>query len=230
MSPSDKLRALLDGAGIEYGSGFGGDTLWTGRDGIEWRWDKQENILAMYSHTITPEQAIAATVGTRTDLANRLREVHGLHAFAELFGFSWEDESDWDWHDVACAMADAIDATAGTAVTLDEATERIEKFMGDYAKLLLESTLYVERDEPTDQHALDVAERKEAQMARDLAEALATVGVGTCQIETTESWLPAERYHRCKHCGAFFAVLNASHDIPPRVCPNCGRRITEEDE
>jgi rubrerythrin len=53
----------------------------------------------------------------------------------------------------------------------------------------------------------------------------ATVGAGMCQIETTENWLPAERYHRCKHCGAFFAVLNASHDIPPHVCPNCGRRV-----
>lgn len=53
----------------------------------------------------------------------------------------------------------------------------------------------------------------------------ATVGAGTCHIETTESWLPAERYHRCKSCGAFFAVLNASHDIPPRVCPNCSRRV-----
>lgn len=47
----------------------------------------------------------------------------------------------------------------------------------------------------------------------------------TCQIETTENWLPAERYHRCKECGAFFAVLDASHDIPPRLCPNCGRKV-----
>ena len=50
---------------------------------------------------------------TSTDLSKRLREVTGLRSFAELFGFSWGDESDWDWHDVACAMADAIDATAG---------------------------------------------------------------------------------------------------------------------
>lgn len=50
---------------------------------------------------------------TSTDLSKRLREVHGLHAFAELFGFDWEDESDWDWHDVACAMADEVDATMG---------------------------------------------------------------------------------------------------------------------
>lgn len=53
----------------------------------------------------------------------------------------------------------------------------------------------------------------------------ATLGAGTCHVETTESWLPAERYHRCKNCGAFFAVLDASGDIPPRVCPNCGRRV-----
>ena len=51
--------------------------------------------------------------GNRTDLAKRLREVTGLHEFAELFGFDWTDGSDWDWHDVACAMADAIDATVG---------------------------------------------------------------------------------------------------------------------
>lgn len=56
--------------------------------------------------TYVPE----ATLGNRTDLSKRLREVYGLHAFAELFGFDWTDGSDWDWHDVACAMADAVDA------------------------------------------------------------------------------------------------------------------------
>lgn len=53
----------------------------------------------------------------------------------------------------------------------------------------------------------------------------ATLGSGECEIETTENWLPAERYHRCKHCGAFFAVMNASGDIQPCVCPNCGRKV-----
>ena len=53
----------------------------------------------------------------------------------------------------------------------------------------------------------------------------ATLGSGTCEIETTENWLPAKRYHRCKHCGAFFAVMNASGDIQPCVCSNCGRKV-----
>lgn len=56
----------------------------------------------------------------------------------------------------------------------------------------------------------------------------ATLGAGTCQVETTENWLPAERYHRCNHCGAFFAVLDASGDIPPHCCPNCGRKVVDE--
>lgn len=56
-------------------------------------------------------------------------------------------------------------------------------------------------------------------------QAVATLGSGTCEIETTENRLPAERYHRCKHCGAFFAVMNASGDIQPCVCPNCGKKV-----
>lgn len=78
----------------------------------------------------TPEQSVeriarlveldTATVGNRTDLARRLREVRGLHAFAELFGFSWEDGSDWTWHDVACAMADAVDAATVGAGTCED--------------------------------------------------------------------------------------------------------------
>ena len=78
---------------------------------------------------------------TSIDLSKRLREVHGLHEFAELFGFSWEDESDWDWHDVACAMADAIDATVGAndASTLQAKvkaqSDYINKLSGEYKAL-----------------------------------------------------------------------------------------------
>lgn len=129
MTPTDKLRALLDEMGVEW-QDFDGEPTWMDSDGrmhyarYEFTFNGPTDELTVYH--LTPEQAIAATVGT--------------------------------------------------AMTLDEAIERIERFMGDYAKVLLESTLYVERDEPTDQHAFNVAERKEAQMARDLAEALATVG------------------------------------------------------
>lgn len=48
---------------------------------------------------------------------------------------------------------------------------------------------------------------------------------GTCEIETCERWFPAGCYHRCKNCGAFFAVMDASSDILPYVCPNCGKAV-----
>ncbi len=44
------------------------------------------------------------------DLIGGLRRVRNLHEFAELFGFDWEDGSDWTWHDVAAKMADTIEA------------------------------------------------------------------------------------------------------------------------
>ena len=51
------------------------------------------------------------------ELLDGLRSVGNLHEFAELFGFNWEDDSDWTWHDVAVKMADeleqAIAATLG---------------------------------------------------------------------------------------------------------------------
>ena len=45
----------------------------------------------------------------RKQVAARLREDVGLHTFAEIFGFSWTDESDWYWRDVAAKVADLIE-------------------------------------------------------------------------------------------------------------------------
>lgn len=43
-------------------------------------------------------------------VSEKLRLVQGLHSHAEMFGFDWNDDSDWTWHDVACKIADEIDA------------------------------------------------------------------------------------------------------------------------
>ena len=42
------------------------------------------------------------------NLPDKLREVTGLHEFAELFGFDWESD-DWTWSDVAKEMAFEIE-------------------------------------------------------------------------------------------------------------------------
>lgn len=43
-------------------------------------------------------------------VSEKLRLVQGLYSHAEMFGFHWDDGSDWTWHDVACKIADEIDA------------------------------------------------------------------------------------------------------------------------
>lgn len=43
-------------------------------------------------------------------VSEKLRLVQGLHSHAEIFGFKWDDDSDWTWHDVACKIADEVDA------------------------------------------------------------------------------------------------------------------------
>ena len=118
--PTKELRAKLDEFGVRWWPDVyyrDTNTCWRVGD-FEWRASEKKDGKLLIGCTcvkyLTPEQAIAATVGNRTDLSKRLREVTGLHAFAELFGFDWTDDSDWTWHDVACAMADAVDAaTAG---------------------------------------------------------------------------------------------------------------------
>ena len=132
MTPTDTLRAMLDERSIEHFDHENGEPLRdlseAGTDpATSWRMDgasvcavpNKHGTFDLWIDNCTPEQAIAATVGGHTDLAKRLREVTGLHSFAELFGFSWEDGSDWTWHDVACAMADAVDAATAGAGTCD---------------------------------------------------------------------------------------------------------------
>ena len=45
----------------------------------------------------------------RHEVAARLREDIGLHAFAEIFGFSWTDGRDWYWRDVTAKVADYVE-------------------------------------------------------------------------------------------------------------------------
>ena len=43
-------------------------------------------------------------------VSEKLRLVQGLYSHAEMFGFHWDDGSDWTWHDVTCKIADEVDA------------------------------------------------------------------------------------------------------------------------
>lgn len=73
MSPSEKVRALLDERGIEHvdaDDGHTQHTWWSDGDHEIGACDSGER-LAVYN--LTPEQAVAATVGTKPDEATMLK-------------------------------------------------------------------------------------------------------------------------------------------------------------
>ena len=108
---NDELRKCLDAAGL---SDCGENDAWN-----YWyqRVHKAHDQAMSEARLARAEDNMAESMTPTEWLSDQLREVHGLRAFAELFGFSWEDDSDWTWHDVACAMADAVDAATVGAGT-----------------------------------------------------------------------------------------------------------------
>lgn len=221
-SATERIRAMLDERGVEHYDGTNG-TLW-GKDASGYRFSADEltsGRMSVHMWCETPEQAIAATLGNRTDLSKRLREVYGLHAFAELFGFDWTDGSDWDWHDVACAMADAVDAATVDAVpetkylmALDEAREAQRKLeMCQTSQMAYQSKCRSLKETNAD-------------LRRIIGEMRApTVGAGTCSIKPWKM----ERdtgFYDCMECECGY-VSDVSDWAKWHFCPNCGGRIEE---
>ena len=56
----------------------------------------------------------------RKRIAARLRENIGLHTFAEIFGFSWTDGSDWRWRDVTAKVADYVEPEERTCQFVED--------------------------------------------------------------------------------------------------------------
>lgn len=77
------------------------------------------------------------------NVSEKLRLVQGLHSHAAMFGFNWSDDSNWTWHDVACKIADEIDAendqlkAENKQLKADNAMYR-EKFADSFIRLLEE--------------------------------------------------------------------------------------------
>jgi len=231
MESSTKiLRRLLDERGVEHYDGTE-RTLWL-KDGVGYRASADEGLngfMQLHLWCTTPEQAIAATLGNRTDLYKRLREVYGLHAFAELFGFDWTDGSDWDWHDVACAMADAVDAATVDAVpetkylmALDKAREAQRKLeMCQTSQRAYQSKCRSLKETNADLRRI-IGEMRAATLGATDAKPTQEESSGTCHITDNGPWgYP----YVCSACGVSFDpdVNNGEFNY----CPNCGRRVEQ---
>lgn len=90
MTATDELRRMLDERGVEWWEGWDKDlTLFDGADGIRWIADYMLGELFLRSVlSITPEQAIAATLGPR--------EQPPYDLLIDLLRDEWDIEASWD--------------------------------------------------------------------------------------------------------------------------------------
>ena len=110
-SATERLRALLDERGVEWWEGWDKDlTLFDGANGVRWMADYTLGELFLRSVlSVTPEQAVAATLGSKRLTAEQVREA------AELHSREYPSPTDpyvyiteYDWQAIADELSDAI--------------------------------------------------------------------------------------------------------------------------
>lgn len=222
MSATDELRRMLDERGMEWTAVHDSCTCWFmpvgdqmhGGFRVPVRYDDTLHIECVMS----PTQAIAATLDCSDAVAfcKRVEKAVNNREPLELFGVQYEPVGN-----------EPFCETVERWLNGDAPKECRECTEGKYAELSAMTLGCVDKGIPQgDGGNLDQSQVDWLRLMPDGWDGTPpTLGCGECEIETTENRLPAERYHRCKFCGAFFAVLDASGDIPPCVCPNCGRKI-----
>ena len=164
-----------------------------------------------------------------TELLDGLRNVGNLHEFAELFGFDWTDESDWDWHDVACAMADAM-AGDRSCASCHEA-DNPDSYINHLQSALKWHDEHVPRPtNPRNTCVVLKGERppEEVLFVREDGKVTHYQQEGTCDGSFHKSSdLSSGRVplYYCKDTNRSIFVEREA-----KVCPLCGRRIKEESE
>lgn len=170
------LREKLDALGIEHTDASykrkAPITAWHS-NGATFCFVESSNQIDLHIENPTPEQAIAATLGRPK-------------AKSHPYGYE-PDTGAFDATRCECGCINDISATycndCGGEIEIDMNAE----------KEIYHTPAHMVFVEKHDDGSLEFAGK------RYIA---ATLARGECEIETTESWLPAELYHRCKHCGA----------------------------
>jgi len=178
--PTYELRARLDKLGVEWTYANGTVRF---NDGRRWfrAWAYNDDLLCVSMGYLTPEQAIAATVGNAREPS-------------------------------------------------DSVIERIERFCTDYAQCLINSTILSKRNhEFVDRRAAEKAEVVEADLIRELAEDIATVGAGTCNMEPDGYYGEQYGIYKCSNCGELWQFdCDGPKEHGWTCCPKCQAIIKED--
>ena len=208
MSATDELRRMLDERGVEYSAredSWGKETYWI-VDHKPYRFSERSEYGSCVLHHITPEQAIAATLGSEPPYEELLRCLEN----------DWNIKASWDglrkfWCiELTEEGVKLRDAMHGTLTA-----EQVRKAIFD-------GSSYASYD-----GAKYYADGIGMQAIAD--ELNATLGRGTCRSTTDDNaWCFV-----CSECGKSFprSQLHLAHNHGEiNYCPNCGAKVIEEEE
>ena len=207
-SSTQVLRRMLDERGVEHFDGCE-NTLWGYEQTSEstgiYRYSADEisgGFVNVWLHHCTPEQAIAATLGTRTLTAEQVMAIAGRHQP----DYCSDTHVCFDWQ----AIADELNATLGDV-------PRLPHFWTHDGVLHIELPKLPESISVRlpDQRDREVRSARTWQYTRDS---------GTCHITDNGPWgYP----YVCSACGASFDPDVNGGEF--NYCPNCRRRIEVDD-
>lgn len=213
MTATDELRKLLTECGVEWRSDSENITFWNtgvdvaaasqGYDGMLW-----------VSARLTPEQAIAATLGPKVtgDTSDGYHTFNELyHHRAVLFSVIVRDHRELAWKSMRHHDGTMYDGMFIVGIETPDG----------------QATYHYDIDPYWDMFnckELDQAPEWDGHTPSEAIERIATLGAGTCRWEYPQGvngWLG---YMVCSCCGEKFdeCVTDIAH-----YCPNCGRRCVE---
>lgn len=219
MTATERMSILLDERGVEYR-----------REGCEFFfgdyhiWAMSDSVLCMSRTNLTPEQAIAATLGAGTLTAKQVMAIAGRHQP----DYCSDTHVCFDWQ----AIADELNATLGSCNCSNDCTNGERTDAPSLPHFWThDGTLHVELPKLPDSISVrlpDVRDR-EVHSARTW---LYTLGAGTCHVECFDDGVDEGVDGEWYSYSAPTWYLSCGHEIHeserPEWCPWCGKKVVDE--
>lgn len=278
MDATDRLCRMLDELGIEWWHDDDispGHTEWMTDDAAYTSLGMDGDMLSVKAISkMTPEQAIAATVGERYytyDEWCAINEAVGdAMEYAHEHAVMYPDKADplWNIDEYVNRVLEVVygpkDATVGRCDTMGLWTEWEQVLFANVSDEVAQDNLnecvhellykaatmgvgtltaeqvrecskgvYFEGYSDGATHRVNGIEETDWQAIADKLNA--TVGAGTCHMRLTYEEEDADGciwpdHYECDACGAKVNGIMPFYDteIPPRFCPNCGKKVVSE--
>lgn len=221
MTATDELRSMLEERGVEWKEEGHNKTKWS-HDGIEYvaynAWPRNGGATRLILHAnITPEQAIAATLGTPVTGETS----DGYHTFNELynhravlFSVIVRDHRELAWKSKAHHDGTMYDGMFIVGIETPSGQATYHYDIDPYWDMF-------------DCKELDRAPEWDGHTPDDAIERIATLGEGTCKVESSvgiefNTLISPDYFEFEMSCGSRFSW---SDNEPPDYCPGCGRKV-----